>query len=130
MDVSTLVQAVIVYMKDHYPTTPEQFNFQAELKAASHWCWRDDEKALNPGPHDDLRVKFAANETLNKWLSELGKMRKSLSAKGKRSSPVKAKGENKVSGPSQDGVNKRISGESIIFSLSGTRKKIPDISSR
>ncbi|XP_074607962.1 uncharacterized protein LOC141860681 [Acropora palmata] len=37
MDLSPLVQAVIVYMKDHYPTTPEELNFHAELKAASQW---------------------------------------------------------------------------------------------
>ena len=44
MDVSTVVQAVIVYMKDHYPTTPDEFNFHAELKAACHWHWLDKTK--------------------------------------------------------------------------------------
>ena len=30
MDFGTLVTAVLVYMKNHYPNTPDEFNFQAE----------------------------------------------------------------------------------------------------
>ena len=36
VDFDTLMTAVLVYMKNHYPNTPDEFNFQAELKAASH----------------------------------------------------------------------------------------------
>ncbi|XP_068676872.1 uncharacterized protein [Montipora foliosa] len=74
MEVSTVVQAVIVYMKDHYPTTPEQFNFHAELKAACHWHWLDDTKPppfMKPVPYDDCRLKIAATETLKTWEEEL-----------------------------------------------------------
>lgn len=74
MDVSTVIQAVIVYMKDHYPTTPEEFNFHAELKAACHWHWLDDTKPhpfMKPVPYDDCRLKIAATETLKTWEEEL-----------------------------------------------------------
>ena len=39
--VSDEIQAVIVYRKDHYPTTPEELNFYAELQAASQWWCSD-----------------------------------------------------------------------------------------
>ena len=69
MDCSLLVQAVIVYMKDHYPTTPEELNFHAELKAASQWCCSDDYKhlVLKKVPVGDCRLKIAATETLKTW---------------------------------------------------------------
>ena len=69
MNVSPLVQAMIVYMKDHYPTTPEELNFHAELKAASQWCWSDDYKqvVVKKVPAGDCRLKFAATETLKTW---------------------------------------------------------------
>ncbi|XP_073249909.1 uncharacterized protein [Porites lutea] len=38
---SMLVHAINVYLNDNYPEAPEDFNFQAELKAASHWHWSD-----------------------------------------------------------------------------------------
>jgi len=69
-----LVHAINVYLNDNYPKTPEDYNFQAELKAASHWDWSDDEKrCLVLGPHDDRRVKSAAKETFDKWAEELNK---------------------------------------------------------
>ncbi|XP_068684505.1 uncharacterized protein [Montipora foliosa] len=74
MGVSTVTQAVVVYMKDHYPTTPEEFNFHAELKAACHWHWLDDTKQLpyvKPVPYDDCRLKIAATNTLLAWKEEL-----------------------------------------------------------
>ena len=93
MDFDTLVTAVLIYMKNHYPTTPDEFNFQAELKAASHWYWHPEseqspydkeenflsetkypEPAL--GPHKDLRVKIAALETCRKWVSDLEEKKK------------------------------------------------------
>ena len=69
MDLSPLVQAVIVYMKDHYPTTPQELNFHAELKAASQWCWSDDYHKLvvKKVPVDDCRLKIAATATLRTW---------------------------------------------------------------
>ena len=58
--------AVIVYMKDHFPITPEELNFHAELKAASQWCWSDDynQLVMKTVPVDDCRPKIAATETL------------------------------------------------------------------
>ena len=73
MDLSPLVQAVVVYMKDHYPTTPKELNFHAELKAASQWCWLEDNKdssALKEVPADDCRLKIAVRETLKTWEEE------------------------------------------------------------
>ncbi|XP_074638191.1 uncharacterized protein LOC141896756 isoform X2 [Acropora palmata] len=73
MDLSPLVQAVIVYMKDHYPTTPEELNFHAELKAASQWYWLKDNgntSALKKVPADDCRLKIAVRETLKTWEKE------------------------------------------------------------
>ena len=46
MNLSPLVQAVIVYMKDHFPINAKELNFHAELKAASQWCWSDDYNQL------------------------------------------------------------------------------------
>ena len=73
---SMLVHAINVYLNDNDPETPKEFNFQAELKAASHWDWLDDEKrCLVLGPHDDRRVKSAAKQTFDKWVEELNKER-------------------------------------------------------
>lgn len=74
---SELVQAVIEYMKDDYPNNPEEFNFQAELKAACHWYWTKDGKALKEGPHVNCRIKTAAMKTLTKWEKELKKLTRS-----------------------------------------------------
>lgn len=92
MDFGTLVRAVLVYMKNHYPTTPDEFNFQAELKAASHWYWHpgseqslynkdghlsSETKHPEPvlGPHKDLRVKIAALDTCKKWVRDLQELK-------------------------------------------------------
>lgn len=93
MDFGTLVRVVLVYMKNHYPTTLDEFNFQAELKAASHWYWYPgSEQSLynkegnfssetNPepalGPHKDLLVKIAALETCKKWVRDLQELKES-----------------------------------------------------
>ena len=75
---SMLVHAINVYLNDNYPETPEDFNFQAELKAASYWHWSDDEKrCLALGPHDDRRVKIAAKKTFDKWEEELQAIKES-----------------------------------------------------
>ena len=71
-----LVYAISVYLDDNDPETPKEFNFQAELKAASHWDWLDDEtRCLELGPYDDRRVKYAAKQTFDKWVEELDKKR-------------------------------------------------------
>lgn len=60
-------------MKDNYPSTPEQFNFQAELKVVSHWHWPEDKEVprRKSGPHNDFRIKKAVEATLNKWRKDL-----------------------------------------------------------
>ncbi|XP_015752440.1 PREDICTED: uncharacterized protein LOC107332228 isoform X2 [Acropora digitifera] len=69
MNLSPLVQAMIVYMKDNYPNTPKELNFHAELKAACHWCLSDDYKqvVVKKVPVGDCRLKIAAKETLKTW---------------------------------------------------------------
>ena len=84
---SMLVHAINVYLNDNFPETPKDFNFQAELKAASHWHWLGDkERCLELGPHDDRRVKFAAKQTFDKWVEELNKEREQPSKKSKEDS--------------------------------------------
>ena len=72
MHVSPLVQAVVVYLTDHFPINAKELNFHAELKAASQWCWSDDYNQLvvKKVPDGDCRLKIAAKETLKlgrKW---------------------------------------------------------------
>ena len=68
MNRSPLVQAVVVYMIDHFPTTPEELNFHAELKAASHWCWSDDYSQLVlKEVLDNCQLKIAVTETRKTW---------------------------------------------------------------
>ena len=81
MELSPLVQAVIVYMKDHFPTTPEELNFHAELKAASQWYWLNDRKepsALKKAPAHDCRLKIAVRDTLGTWEKEEKDLREKL----------------------------------------------------
>ena len=122
MDFSTLVRAVMVYMKDHYPTTPDEYNFQAELKAASHWYWYPKSNKnpgheegdrtsiklpkLASGPHKDKRVKIAALETCKKWVSDLKEL-KMESSPHKRSQRFK---EDEQSSPEEDEIEERIYG--------------------
>ena len=122
MDFSTLVRAVMAYMKDHYPTTPDEYNFQAELKAASHWYWypksnknpgheKEDCTSIKlpelvSGPHKDNRVKIAALETCKKWISVLKEL-KMESSPHKRSQRVK---EDEESSPDEDENEERIYG--------------------
>ena len=122
MDFSTLVRAVLVYMKDRHPTTPDEHNFQAELKAASHWYWypnsnknpgHEEEDCtaiklpkLASGPHKDYRVKIAAMETFKKWTSDL-KQLKMESSPHKRSQRVK---DDEESSPDEDEYEERING--------------------
>ena len=77
IEVSALAQAVRAYMRDHYPTTPQELNFHAELKAASHWCWSDDyaQLSMKKVPFNDCRLKIAVTERLKKLTKELLKTR-------------------------------------------------------
>ena len=127
MDFSTLLRAVLVYMKDHYPTTPDEYNFQAELKAASHWYWYPksnenpghEEEActsikppeLVSGPHKDNRVKIAALETCRKWIRVLEGLKKE-SSPNKRSKRVK---EDEDSSPDEDENEERIYGMYLLY---------------
>ena len=81
------VYAINVYLDDNDPKTPEDFNFQAELKVASHWDWLGDEnRCLELGPYDDRRVKLAAEKTFYKWVEELNKEREQTPKKSKEDS--------------------------------------------
>lgn len=81
MDFSTLVRAVEQYMKDNNPTSPEEFNFQAELKAACHWHWSEkDVQCLERGPHDNWRVKIAARIICRTWVTHYEKADKTQSS--------------------------------------------------
>ena len=68
-------------MKENYPSTPEEFNFQAELKVVSHWHWPEDKEVprRKPGPRDDLRIKRAVKATLHKWYKDLGDLQSKIS---------------------------------------------------
>ncbi|XP_015761642.1 PREDICTED: uncharacterized protein LOC107340783 [Acropora digitifera] len=83
MNLSPLVQAVTVYMRDHYPTTPKELNFHAELKAASLWCWSDDyhQLVMKKVPFDDCRLTIAAKNTLNTWMEEKKNLQTRINAK-------------------------------------------------
>ena len=73
LDCNSLVQAIVEYMKDNYPTTPEEFNFQAKLKVVSHWHWFEGKESprRKPGPRDDFRIKRAVKKTLQKWCRDV-----------------------------------------------------------
>lgn len=73
IDFNPLLQAIVEYMKDNYPSTPQQFNFQAELKVVSHWHWPEDKEVprRKSDPHNDFRIKKAVEATLNKWRKDL-----------------------------------------------------------
>lgn len=73
LDCNSLVQAIVEYMKDNYPITPEEFNFQAELKVVSHWHWFEGKESprRKPGPRDDFRIKRAVKKTLQKWCRDV-----------------------------------------------------------
>ena len=108
MNVSPMVQAMIVYMRDHCPKTPKDLNFHAELKAASQWCWSDDYKQLvmKKVPVGDCRLKIAAKETLQTW-----------EKKERDLETIKA---NKM------GEDRDSSDESVDEQLSGTGLRTPD----
>lgn len=76
MNVSVLVCAVLEYLKDHQPATPEECNFQAELKAASHWHWFKENERMQfvSGPFDDIRLKKVADLALKRWTHKLNEI--------------------------------------------------------
>ncbi|XP_044167794.1 uncharacterized protein LOC122951805 [Acropora millepora] len=89
MDLSPLVQAVTVYLKDHFPTTPRELNFHAELKAAGQWYWLNDKKdplSLKKVPPGDCRLKIAVRDTLETWEKEEKDLREKLQRTKDRSS--------------------------------------------
>lgn len=73
LDAKVLRQLVRVYLTSNPPKTAKDFNYQAELKAVSHWRWLKDgaDAELVPGPHHDQRLKKAADFVLKKWEREL-----------------------------------------------------------
>ena len=73
LDAKILRRLVRVYLTGKPPKTAADFNYQAELKAVSHWRWLKDgaEEELMPGPHHDPRLKEAADFVLEKWKKEL-----------------------------------------------------------
>lgn len=108
MNVSILVRAVLKYLHDNCPVTPEEFNFQAELKAASHWYWFNDNEQIQfvSGPFDDIKlIKKAAEITLRSWINELGEIEKQAN-KSKLSSSPKMR---------EDAIEEQISGDYKLF---------------
>ena len=77
MEIYVLDQAVLHYLIDNPPTNAEDFNFHAELKAASHWHWPKDDEPLKraSGPHDDWRLKKVTKTALKSWKEELSQAR-------------------------------------------------------
>ena len=70
-----LVQAILDYMYYNYPTTAEEFNFQAELKAMSHWRWwkKGEVPQFISGLQTDERIMKAAGMALQKWKKLAGR---------------------------------------------------------
>ena len=114
----TLVQAVIDYMIENVPDTPEEFNFQAELKAASHWRWFNGKQPAKPisGPHDDFRIKWAANEAFMKWRKDLAEAKQERSSERQQSSTEQKSNDHDASSSSPDeSVEEYISGEIFVL---------------
>ena len=78
MEICVIDQAVLHFLIHNPPSTPEDFNFHAELKAASEWCWPKDDEPMKraPGPHDDWRLKKVAAIALKNWKEELSQAKK------------------------------------------------------
>ncbi|XP_022810607.1 uncharacterized protein LOC111347645 isoform X2 [Stylophora pistillata] len=76
MNVNFLARAVSMYLKDNSPVTPEEYNFQAELKAASHWRFLNENEQIKfvSGPYDYEQVKVAAAFALRRWIEELSEI--------------------------------------------------------
>ena len=76
MNVNFLVRTVLKYVNENSPDTPEEFNFRAELKAASHWQFFNDNERIKfvTGPFDDIRVKKVAAIALRHWIKELSEI--------------------------------------------------------
>ena len=106
MNVSVLVHAVLEYLKDHRPTTPQESNFQAELKAASYWYWfkKNERMQFVSGHFDDMQLKRVAKLALERWTKKLNKIKsqaqKLLSAKQRDSNDSISSGsiEDEISG--------------------------------
>lgn len=117
---NTLVQAVVDYMAGNYPTTPEDFNFQAELKAASHWRWFSGNELPNPisGPHDDFRIIIAAIEALRKWKRDLEEAKQHQATEREPPCAEKVQSDDEEGDSSSENLDEYISGlEEDIFNL-------------
>ena len=103
MNFSVLARAVLKYLHDNCPVTPEKLNFQAELKAASHWHWFKENEQIQfvSGPFDDMQLKKVAAITLRSWINELGEIEKQEN-KSKLSSSPKMR---------EDAIEEQISGD-------------------
>ena len=77
MNVSVLVHAVLEYLEGHSPTTPQESNFQAELKAASHWYWfKENERMQFVSRHfDDMQLRRVAKLALERWTKKLNEIK-------------------------------------------------------
>ena len=84
MNFSVLVRAVLEYLQDNHPTTPEEYNFQAELKAASHWYWPKDDEPIRfvLGRFDDIQLKKVAAGALRSWTHKLNEMESRAETQG------------------------------------------------
>lgn len=117
MDFNVIVQAVLEYMIDNPPTTPQEYNYQAELKAASHWDRFEGDKPLKlkPGPHDDSRIQKAASFTLRSWIKDLDQLKRQ-SVEREQSPPATAV-KNEEESDSCDDIDDYVSGKLHCFTL-------------
>lgn len=70
LNLSSLREAVRVYIRELRPQTPEDVNNLAALRAASYWCW-DQPVKLMPYRHDEPLIKKATDFALTHWQNEL-----------------------------------------------------------
>lgn len=125
---NTLVQAILDYMYYNYPTTPKEFNFQAELKAVCHWRWweKNELPQFIPGPYDDFRIKRAVNAALTKWKENLKEAKRLGSGTRKPSGAKKVQNDKKGSDSSSDTDQESISGEFCLLPCQDN-KNYPDL---
>lgn len=111
MNVSVLVHAVLEYLKDHRPTTPQESNFQAELKAVSHWYWFKDNEPMNfvSRHFDDRPFKKIAKLALKRWTQKLNEMETQA-----QKLPFATQGDNDLSGSIEEQISDL---EESIFSM-------------
>ena len=79
LSLSSIREAVRVYIRENPPTTPEDVNNLAALRAVSYWCWGRPIK-LMPYRHDEPLIKKATDFALTYWQDELQSTEKDLRA--------------------------------------------------